>query len=95
MNKILGIIFIVLGIIAVAGSIVYFVSLSVLGQVISAAGTDPAIAQQAGVDAQSFSDVLGTLSALLALAWLWGIAVLASGLGSLWFGIRILRRKSK
>ncbi len=95
MHKILGIIFVILGAIAVVGAIIYFVALGALGQVVGTAATDPNIAQQAGVDAQGLADVVGLLSTLLALAWVWGIAVLVSGIASFWFGLRILRRKSK
>ena len=95
MHKVLGIIFIILGAIAVIGAIAYFVALTALGQVIGMAAIDPSIAQQAGVDAQGFSDVISLLSTLLTLAWLWGIAVLVSGVASVWFGLRIIRKKSK
>ena len=95
MHKILGIIFAILGVVAVVGAIVYFLALVTLGQVIGTASADPTIAQQAGVDAQGLADVLGLLSTLIILAWLWGIAVLISGIASFWFGLRILRRKAK
>ena len=95
MHKILGIIFVILGAIAVVGAVVYFLALTALGQVIGTASADPTIAQQAGVDAQGLSDVIGLLSTLMALGWIWGIAVLVSGIASFWFGLRILRSKSK
>ncbi len=95
MHKILGIIFLILGLIAVVGSVIYFIALTTIGQVITTAATDPAIAQQAGVDAQGLSEVLGLLSTFLTLGWIWGVSILVSGLAAFWFGLRIMRSKSK
>ncbi|HLD85611.1 MAG TPA: hypothetical protein VI968_03580 [archaeon] len=95
MNKILGVIFVILGIIALIGSVLLFFVLSMAGQAVSSITTDVATATSLGVDPASLGEFSSTLGMFLSIGWLWGLSVLISSIASIWFGLRILRTKSR
>ena len=95
MNKIIGIIFVILGIIALIGSVLLFFFLSMAGQAVSSITTDIATATSLGVDPAGLGEFSSTLGMFLSIGWLWGISVLVSSIAAIWFGLRILRTKSK
>ena len=88
-------IFIILGIVALAGSVLLFFLLSIAGEAVSNVTTDLTTATALGLNADSLNELSGALGTFLTIGWLWGISVLVSALASIWFGLRILRTKSK
>ncbi len=95
-KRLIGAAFVIFGIIAVIGSVIFMFTLVVLGSGISAiASADPEFLAQAGTDAataQAFSSQMGFY---ISIAWLLSLSFLISSLVSVHSGVRKLREKAR
>ncbi|MBI2580073.1 MAG: hypothetical protein HYW27_04195 [Candidatus Aenigmarchaeota archaeon] len=95
-RKVLGIIFIVFGIIALVGSAAFAFVLVVVGQSIDAIRTaDPEILAQAGTDAASLQQFYQQASQVMLIGWLWAVSIIISSVASIYSGVRKLKDKKK
>ena len=95
-RKVLGVVFLVFGIIALIGSAVFMFVLSVVGTGIgSIRDADPEFLAQAGTDAASVQTFYEQASQVMIVAWVWAVSSLIASLASVYSGILKLRQKSK
>lgn len=89
--KKIGILYVIIGVIAVIGAVLAALVVFSLGEalgVINSGGLE-------GTDAAQLQSYAGTLSTLIAAGWVWVISVFLSGLISIYFGVLNLRSRTK
>lgn len=95
-NRYTGIVFVVFGIIALVGSIVFMFVLLVVGQGLDAIrNADPEFISQTGADPASLQSFYQQTGQVMTVGWAWAVSVVISSLASVYSGVRKLRPGKK
>ena len=91
--KPIGIVYVIVGVIAVIGAIVAGFIAFTLGQALNIIGSADASQLPPGTDAATLQQSAASLDTMLALGWVWIATVIISGLVSAYYGLRLLKSK--
>ena len=95
-NRYAGIVFVVFGIIALIGSVIFMFVLLVVGQGLDAIrNADPEFISQTGADPASLQSFYQQTGQIMSIGWVWAVSVVVSSLASVYSCVKRLRPGKK
>jgi hypothetical protein len=93
-KKILGIILVIIGLIALIGAgVLIYVAMEFSTAIGMLSSADPAVISQFGANAEQLATVVGTMQTILIFSFVWCIRVVITALYSIYSGINMVRGK--
>ncbi len=93
--KPIGIVYIIIGVVAILGALVAAFVVFTLSDALSLLNTATPADLPPGTDITALQESTRSLSTLITLGWVWIISVLLAGIISIYFGVLNLRSKKK
>lgn len=94
MKKLFGAIVVVLGLIALLGSALFFFIIAQFGSSMSAlSSVDTTTAAQYGLEVGQVQEVANQINMIITISYVWILAVIITSLYAIWSGINEIRKK--
>lgn len=94
MKKLFGAIVVVLGLIALLGSALFFFIIAQFGSSMGAlSSVDATTAAQYGLEVSQVQEVANQINMIITMSYVWILAVIVTSLYTIWSGINEIRKK--